>query len=88
MTALTWVLQENLRDRRFLDELKRALDELDLAWCAAPLVPTCIDVASSADRFGVLEANCFNASRFYAADTATVLARVSAHVRATLGGRP
>ena len=42
---------------------------IDLAERAAarwvPAAVTCIDVASSGDHFGVVEANCFNASRFY-----------------------
>ncbi|MBA3458015.1 MAG: ATP-grasp domain-containing protein [Deltaproteobacteria bacterium] len=46
-----------------------------------PAAVTCIDIASSGDRFGIVEANCFNASRFYAVDTRTVLERVAAHVR-------
>lgn len=50
-------------------------------WVPAPVV--CIDVASSGDRLGVVEANCFNASRFYAADPGVVLARVAAHVTRT-----
>jgi hypothetical protein len=42
-----------------------------------PAAVTCIDIASSGDHFGVVEAKCFNASRFYAADVATVLAAVA-----------
>ena len=60
----------------------RVLDLVDAAlarWSPAPV--TCIDIASSGDRFGIVEANCFNAARFYAADAATVLASVAAHVR-------
>jgi len=49
-------------------------------WLPAAVV--CIDVASSGDRFGVVEANCFNAARFYATDPLPVLERVAAHVRA------
>lgn len=44
MTALTWLLQENLRDRRFLDEAKRVLDQLGLAWCAVSVVPFSTEV--------------------------------------------
>ena len=59
----------------------RVLDLVEAAlalWSPAPV--TCIDVASSGDHFGIVEANCFNAARFYAADTKTVLAAVAAHV--------
>ncbi|HEY4056213.1 MAG TPA: ATP-grasp domain-containing protein [Kofleriaceae bacterium] len=62
----------------------RVLDLVDAAlarWSPAPV--TCIDVASSGDHFGIVEANCFNAARFYAADTATVLAAVAAHERSS-----
>lgn len=48
----------------------------------SPAGVACIDVASSGDHFGVLEANCFNAARFYAADLAAILRSVSAHCRA------
>lgn len=50
-------------------------------WSPAPV--TCIDIASSGDRFGIVEANCFNASRFYAAHAGTVLAAVAALVQST-----
>jgi ATP-grasp domain, R2K clade family 3 len=53
------------------------------AWVPAQV--TCIDIASSGDHFGVVEANCFNASGFYAADPATVVAAVAAYVRSTSG---
>jgi hypothetical protein len=60
---------------------------LELAQVAAaawtPAAVTCIDIASSGDDFGVLEANCFNAAGFYAADPATVVAAVAAYVRST-----
>jgi len=42
----------------------------------------CLDLAATADRFGIVEANCFNASRFYAADIDRVLQAVNAHVLA------
>jgi hypothetical protein len=42
---------------------------------------TCIDIASSGDHFGIVEANCFNASRFYSADVEIVVAAVSSYVR-------
>jgi len=61
----------------------RVLDLVDAAvaqWSPAPV--TCIDVASSSGHFGIVEANCFNAARFYAADAPTVLAAVAACVRA------
>lgn len=60
----------------------RVLDLVDAAlarWAPAPV--TCIDVASNGDHFGIVEANCFNASRFYAADAAAVLAAVAGHAR-------
>lgn len=40
----------------------------------------CLDVASSGDHFGVVEVNCLNAARFYAADARVVLAAVRASV--------
>lgn len=46
-----------------------------------PAAVTCIDVASSGDRFGVVEANCFSAARFYAADAVTVLGAVASSNR-------
>lgn len=61
--------------QRAIELVERAIER----WLPAPV--TCIDVASSGDRFGIVEANCFNASRFYAADIRTVLAAVAAHVR-------
>lgn len=62
----------------------RVLDLVDQAlarWSPAPV--TCIDVASSGGHFGIVEANCFNAARFYAADAGTVLAAVAAHGRSS-----
>jgi len=53
---------------------------------AARWVPsnvTCIDIASSGDHFGIIEANCFNGARFYACDPATVIAGVTRHVRSS-----
>lgn len=44
-------------------------------WMPAPVA--CIDVASDGQRLGVIEANCFSASRFYEADIPAVLAAVS-----------
>lgn len=53
---------------------------LDLVEAAAarwlPAQVTCIDIASSGDRFGIVEANCFSAARFYAADAETILRAV------------
>ena len=66
----------------------RVLDLVDEAlagWSPAPV--TCIDVASSGGHFGIVEANCFNAARFYAADAETVLAAVAAHVRSHVNTR-
>ncbi len=47
-------------------------------WLPAPVV--CIDVARSGERFGIIEANCVAAARFYAADLAAVLAAVDEFV--------
>jgi ATP-grasp domain, R2K clade family 3 len=44
-------------------------------WLPAPVV--CVDVASAGARYGIVEANCFNASRFYAADIANVISVVT-----------
>jgi hypothetical protein len=53
---------------------------VDLVEAAAarwrPAEVVCIDVASSGARFGIVEANCFNAARLYAADPVTVLGAV------------
>jgi hypothetical protein len=43
----------------------------------------CLDVAKSGDRYGLVEANCFAASRFYGADASTILKTVNHFV----GGR-
>jgi hypothetical protein len=62
----------------------RVLDLVEAAlahWSPADV--TCIDVASSGGHFGIVEANCFNAARFYATHAATVLAAVASHVRST-----
>jgi ATP-grasp domain, R2K clade family 3 len=66
----------------------RALELAERA--AARWVPsdvTCIDIASSGDHFGIVEANCFNAARFYACDPATVIASVAQHVRSSFERR-
>ncbi|MNU48756.1 hypothetical protein D3C71_376820 [compost metagenome] len=57
---------------------------VDMAFEAAerwrPADVFCLDIALSGDRYGIVEANCFNASRFYGADAAAVLSAVSTHV--------
>lgn len=40
----------------------------------------CLDIALAGERYGIVEANCFNASRFYGADAAAVLSSVSTFV--------
>jgi ATP-grasp domain, R2K clade family 3 len=40
----------------------------------------CLDLAATENRIGIVEANCFNASRFYAAVIDRVLEAVNAHV--------
>ncbi|WP_327209935.1 ATP-grasp domain-containing protein [Rhizobium leguminosarum] len=56
----------------------------DLAEQAAaiwsPAEVFCLDVAKSGDRYGVVEANCFAASRFYGADASAILTSVSRFV--------
>lgn len=60
----------------------RVLDLVDAALAKwSPARVTCIDVASSDGHFGIVEANCFNAARFYAADAPTVLAAVARDIR-------
>jgi hypothetical protein len=55
---------------------------IDMAFEAAarwmPADVFCLDIALSGERYGIVEANCFNASRFYGADAAAVLSAVSA----------
>lgn len=56
----------------------RVLDVVETAisrWL--PATVTCVDVASSGEEFGIVEANCFNAARLYAADPDVVLAAVA-----------
>lgn len=57
---------------------------IDMAFEAAerwmPADVFCLDIALSGDRYGIVEANCFNASRFYGADAAAVLSAVSTFV--------
>jgi hypothetical protein len=52
--------------------------ELASRW--SPSDVYCLDLAASGDRIGVVEANCFNASRFYAAVVERVLRAVNAFV--------
>lgn len=52
--------------------------ELASRWSPADVY--CLDLARSCDRMGVVEANCFNASRFYAAVMERVLQSVNAFV--------
>jgi hypothetical protein len=57
---------------------------IDLAFEAAELwTPAgvfCLDIALSGERYGIVEANCFNASRFYGADASVILDSVSSFV--------
>jgi hypothetical protein len=57
---------------------------IDLAFKAAELwMPAdvfCLDIAVSGERYGIVEANCFNASRFYGADARVILDSVSSFV--------
>lgn len=59
---------------------------VDLAFEAAeiwtPADVFCLDVALSEGRYGIVEANCFSASRFYGADATAVLKAVSEFVAA------
>ena len=54
---------------------------VDLAFEAAgrwtPSEVFCLDIARSGDRYGIVEANCFNAARFYGADASAILGSVS-----------
>ena len=52
--------------------------ELALRW--SPSGVYCLDLASSGGRFGVVEANCFNASRFYGVVMERVLRAVNSYV--------
>jgi hypothetical protein len=60
---------------------------IDMAFEAAelwrPAAVFCLDIALSGDRYGIVEANCFNASRFYGADAGAILGSVSAFVNRT-----
>lgn len=50
-----------------------------------PAAVYCLDLAAEAGtgRIGIVEANCFNAARFYSANVAQVLRAVNAHVLST-----
>lgn len=63
----------------------RVLDLVDEALARwSPAAATCIDVASSGEQFGIVEANCINAARLYAADADVVLSALSAHARSAV----
>lgn len=50
-------------------------------WSPAPVF--CLDIALTGQRYGIVEANCFNASRFYGADASAILESVSSLVNET-----
>ena len=54
---------------------------IDMAFeAAARWMPSdvfCLDIALSDGRYGIVEANCFNASRFYGADASAILSSVT-----------
>ena len=52
--------------------------ELVLRWSPAPIY--CLDLAATDERIGVVEANCFNASRFYGAAVERIVRSVSEYV--------
>ena len=52
----------------------------DLAAHWSPAEVYCLDLAAAGDRIGIVEANCFNAARFYGADGDAILRAVNAHV--------
>jgi ATP-grasp domain, R2K clade family 3 len=67
------------RPSLFADAPPMAVEFAEFAaaqWVPAPV--TCIDIGLCGERFGVIEANCFSASGFYAADTVATLAAVTA----------
>ncbi|MGB0798790.1 MAG: ATP-grasp domain-containing protein [Planktomarina sp.] len=49
------------------------------SWTPAPVV--CIDVGFDGQRFGIVEANCFNASRLYGANPQKIVFAVTEFVR-------
>ena len=56
---------------------------IDLAYQAAGIwVPApvfCLDIARHDDGYGIVEANCFNAARFYAADAGHIVTAVTGY---------
>jgi hypothetical protein len=62
----------------------RAAIELagELASLWSPAAVYCLDLAATSDRIGVVEANCFNASRMYAAAIPRVVGAVNAFLLA------
>jgi hypothetical protein len=58
------------------------VDEALARW--SPAAAACIDVASSGELFGIVEANCINAARLYAADAEVVLSPISEHARSAV----
>jgi len=64
---------------------------IDLALEAAgrwtPADVFCLDIACSGERYGIVEANCFNASRFYGSDVSAVLGSVSSFASGTFEAR-
>jgi hypothetical protein len=57
--------------------------DLALRWSPSDIY--CLDLAVSGDRLGVVEANCFNASRLYSAGVERVLRAVNGYVLSRLG---
>ena len=57
--------------------------DLALRWSPSDIY--CLDLAVSGDRLGVVEANCFNASRLYSADIERILRTVNGYVLSRLG---
>jgi len=41
----------------------------------------CLDIGFNGERYGIVEANCFNASRFYQANTVKVIQAINAFIR-------
>jgi len=57
--------------------------EAALRWSPADIY--CLDLASTSNRLGIVEANCFNASRFYGAPVERIIRAVNAHVLSKKG---
>jgi hypothetical protein len=51
-----------------------------------PAAIYCLDLAATADRIGIVEANCFTASRFYAAPVDRIVEAVNHHVLSYASG--